>query len=135
MDDRMEHLARAEERRNPRYRWLGEIPRTKARHLIAQSHLLVLTSKMEGGANVISEALVDHTPVLSSNIPGSVGLLGAEYPGYYPTGNTAALRDLLIRAETDRVFYQDLKSQCAKQAALFHPDRERSAWQKLLSEL
>lgn len=135
MDDRMLHRAQLEEQRNPRYRWLGEIPRARARRLIAASHLLVLSSQMEGGANVISEAIVDRTPVLASRIPGSIGLLGADYPGFYPFGDTAALRDLLLRAETDRAFYNDLDARCAKLAPLFRPSRERSAWKRLLSEL
>jgi putative glycosyltransferase (TIGR04348 family) len=134
MDDRMSRRARLEEQRNPRYRWLGEIPRAKARRLIAASHLLVLSSQMEGGANVISEAIVDRTPVLASRIPGSIGLLGADYPGFYTYGDTAALRSLLQRAETDESFYCGMISRCAKLTPLFHPSRERSAWKRLLSE-
>ena len=128
-------LARAEEERNSRYRWLGEIPRWKTRRLIASSHLLVLSSKMEGGANVISEAIVDGTPVLASRIPGSIGLLGADYPGFYPLGDTQAFRNLLLRAETDAAFYRDLVSRCAKLSPLFRPARERNAWRRLLSEV
>lgn len=135
MDERMARLARSEEQRNPRYRWLGEIPRAKARRLIAGSHLMVLSSRMEGGANVISEAIIDHTPVLASHIPGSIGLLGRDYPGFYPFGDTAALLSLLLRAETDRIFYRELSSRCAKLAPLFLPSRERVAWKRLLSEL
>ena len=90
---------------------------------------------MEGGANVISEAIVDRTPVLASRIPGSVGLLGADYPGFYPFGNTRALRDLLLRAETDSGFYRELQSRCARLSALFRPAHERSAWRKLLDEI
>jgi len=135
MGDRMARRARWEEQRNRRYRWVGEIPRSKARRLIAASHLLVLSSQMEGGANVISEAITDHTPVLASRIPGSIGLLGADYPGFYPFGDTAALRSLLLRAETERSFYNDLVSHGLKIAPLFQPERERSAWRHLLSTL
>lgn len=135
MDASMERRARSEVQRNPRYQWLGEIPRARVRRLIASSALLVLSSRMEGGANVVSEAIVDGTPVLASRIPGSVGLLGADYPGFYPFGDTRALRDLLLRAETDSGFYRELQSRCARLAALFRPVRERSAWRKLLDEL
>lgn len=127
--------ARAEQAGNPRYRWLGEIPRSQARRLIASSHLLVLSSRTEGGANVISEAIVDGTPVIASRIPGSVGLLGAGYPGSYPFGDTEALRSLLLRAEQDRGFYNTLRSHCARLANLFTPARERAAWRSLLHEL
>jgi glycosyltransferase involved in cell wall biosynthesis len=90
---------------------------------------------MEGGANVISEAIVDGTPVIASRIPGSIGLLGANYPGFYPVGDTAALRDLLLRAERDPRFYRELRLRCANMERLFRPTGERAAWAKLLSEL
>ena len=51
---------------NPRYRWLGPLPRWRALRLLARSRLLALTSTMEGGANVVSEALACGTPVVSS---------------------------------------------------------------------
>lgn len=127
--------ARAEERRNPRYRWLGGLSYPRTRRLIARSRLLVLSSQMEGGANVLSEALVDAVPVLASRIPGSVGLLGPGYSGYFPVGDTEALRKLLLRAESDRRFYRRLKSWCARLAPRFHPGRERAQWRKLLAEL
>jgi glycosyltransferase involved in cell wall biosynthesis len=90
---------------------------------------------MEGGANVISEALVASVPVLASYIAGSVGLLGEDYPGYFPVADTLALTRLLERVETDRVFYNALATKCAQRAQLFHPDREREAWKQLLEEL
>ena len=127
--------ARAEAMKNPRYRYLGSIPRWKVRRLIADSHLLVVSSRIEGGANVISEAAVDYVPILASKIPGSVGLLGEDYPGYFPPGDTKALAELMIRAETDPVFYQELKTKCALLARLFRPERERTAWKKLIKEL
>jgi len=127
--------ARAEMRRNPRYRWLGSASHAAARHLIAGSRLLVLSSQLEGGANVISEAVVDGVPVLASRIPGSVGLLGRVYPGYFAVGDTRALARLLRRAETDARFYATLRAACARRARLFHPARERAAWKKLLGEL
>jgi putative glycosyltransferase (TIGR04348 family) len=132
LDARMEARAIAEQYRNLRYWWQGEQPREKVRGLIASSHLLVLSSRLEGGANVISEAIVDGTPVVASRIPGSIGLLGADYPGLYPAGDTAALRDLLLRAESDAHFYRDLRSRCAALAKQFHPSREQSAWRSLI---
>jgi putative glycosyltransferase (TIGR04348 family) len=135
MNTAMAQRARAEEDRNPRYHWQGQIPRSKARRLIASSHLLVLSSRMEGGANVISEAIVDGTPVLASRIPGSVGLLGPDYGGFYRFGDTAALRALLLRGESETSFYNELCCSCAALAPLFQPQRERSSWRDLLHEL
>jgi putative glycosyltransferase (TIGR04348 family) len=133
-DPAMEQGARAEETRNPRYRWLGELGRTRTRRLIAQSRLMVLSSRLEGGANVISEAVVDGTPVIASRIPGSVGLLGEDYRGYYPVGDTRALSRLLERAESDAAFYQGLAEQCRRIAPLFRPAEERRRWKNLLQE-
>jgi putative glycosyltransferase (TIGR04348 family) len=127
--------ARQAMERDPRYRWVGGVPRGQARRLLARSHLLVLSSLMEGGANVISEALVDGVPVLASRILGSVGLLGARYPGYFPLRNTEALARLLHRAETDEDFYRRLADWCAALAPQFEPARERQAWHDLLAEL
>jgi len=135
MTEQMARRARTEEKHNSRYRWLGEISRWRVRRLIASSHLLVLSSKMEGGANVISEAVVDGTPVLASNIPGSIGLLGADYPGFYRFGDTEALRSLLLRAEADPIFYSKLLCRSVKLSALFRPARERASWRDLITEL
>ena len=93
--------ATAEMAANPRYRWHGEVTQGRLRRVYRSAHLLVLPSRMEGGANVISEAVVAGLPVIASRIPGSIGLLGEDYPGFYPVEDTAALRDLLLRAESD----------------------------------
>ncbi len=135
LSEDMAEQARREQSDNRRYRWLGERPRSQALRLLSRCRLLVLTSQLEGGANVISEALAVGVPVLSSRIAGSIGLLGADYTGYFPTGDTQALADLLLRAETDADFYRALCTQCAQQRPLFEPARERQCWQELLGEL
>jgi putative glycosyltransferase (TIGR04348 family) len=135
LSDEMARHARAEAARNPRYVWLGELPRTAALRVLGRCRLLVLTSLMEGGANVISEALAVGTPVISSRIAGSIGLLGPDYPGYFPVGDTPALAELLHRAETDPVFYGELTAWCARLRGLADPARERQAWAELLGQL
>jgi glycosyltransferase involved in cell wall biosynthesis len=90
---------------------------------------------MEGGANTISEALATGVPVLASDIPGNVGMLGEDYPGYYPVGDEDALAWLLHRAETDARFYALLKAQCAARSHLVQPERERDALKRLVKEL
>ena len=131
----MEAAARAEVDANPRYHWLGELQRWRARQVLARSHLLVLSSVMEGGANVISEALAVPVPVLASRISGSIGLLEPDYPGYFPVGDTQALAQLLDKAERDTGFYRELDAWCRKLAPLVHPDRERESWRQLLANL
>src|SRR5436190_6971022 len=73
--------ARAEAAGNRRYHWLGELPRSEALGVLSRCRLLSLTSKSEGGANAISEAVVAGVPVILSNIEGSIVLLGWAYPG------------------------------------------------------
>jgi putative glycosyltransferase (TIGR04348 family) len=131
----MAEQARAEAAANPRYRWLGDQPRAKVLRALARSRLLALTSRLEGGANVISEAIAAGVPMVASHIPGSVGLLGAGYAGYFPVGDTRALADLLHRAETDAAFYKSLKAWCRRLRPLVRPARERQSWRRLLREL
>ena len=125
----------AEQRRNPRYRWLGPLTHEQAVDLLARSQVLALTSYLEGGANVVSEAITVCTPIISSQIPGSVGILGKDYPGYFPIGDSAALREQLTRAESDDGFYRDLEQRVAGLHALVSAARERESWQALLREL
>ena len=131
----MRRRARAEERRNPRYRWLGELSRARTMRTLARCRLVVLSSKLEGGANVVSEAIACGTPVLASEIPGSVGLLGRAYRGYFPVGDTAALARLLWRAETDRATYGRLKRAIRRLAPMVRPARERGMLRRLLEEV
>ena len=126
----------AESAANPRFDWLGPVPRAEALAVLARSRLLVLTSMHEGGANVVSEALAAEVPIISSAIPGSIGLLGPDYPGYFPPGDTAALTALLSAVERDRGgLYRTLRERCRALRPLVDPARERSAFAGLLREL
>jgi len=135
MTKAMERRARAETKRNPRYRWLGEQPRWRVRRILARSQLTVVSSRMEGGANALSESLVASVPVLGSRIPGNVGVLREDYPGYFAVGDTRGLAQLLRRAENDAAFYAYLSTRCRKLARLFDPAREVEAWSSLLNEV
>ena len=135
LTESMGRRAEAERARNPRYRWLGDVPLPRARQLIARSRALVLSSKMEGGANVVSEALVAGVPVLASWISGSIGMLGGDYRGYFEVGQTRELAALMRRCEDDAEFYFELRQQSAERAELFHPAHELAAWRELLESL
>ena len=135
LDDNLERRARAETDRNPRYRWIGELSHEQTRRILAQSDLTVISSRMEGSSNVLSEALACAVPVVASRIPGLIGTLGTDYPGYFATGDTAALREILARAESDADFYRSLKSICKRLLPLVSPERESAAWKKLLQEI
>ena len=128
-------LAREEELKNHRFKWRGEVAGWEVRHQYRKSHALVISSVMEGGANVVSEALASGLPIIASKIDGNVGLLGKEYFGYYPVQNTKALTHLLLKAETDPKFLTILESQCRAKSMLFYPERERDSWKTLLGKL
>ena len=127
--------AEREAERNPRYRWLGELPHWKTRQLMARSHILSITSRMEGSSNVLCEALASGVPVAASRISGLMGTLGDDYPGYYELGDTAGLKRLLLRAENDPPFYESLARHCAEVAPLVNPEREIRTWQGLIREV
>ena len=134
LGDDMATCARLEQSANPRYRWLGELPRWRALRILARSHVLVLSSHMEGGANVISEALAAEVPILASHISSTIGLLGEDYPGYFPVTDTLALQQLLKRLESDSDFYNQLRTECATRSSLVHPSHEHLAWKRLIEE-
>lgn len=131
----MAERAAEEERLNPRYRWVGELPRPRALRRLASCQALVLTSLSEGGANVLGEAICLGLPVLSSRISGVIGTLGPQYPGYFPAGDTRALARLLRRFEADAAFRRELRRQCRALRPLFRPALERESWRRLLAEL
>jgi len=131
----MEQRAAAEMNRNVRYRYLGGLPQGEARRRVARSRALIVSSRMEGGANVIAEAVVSGVPVLASHIPGNIGLLGPHWPAYFEVGNTAALRELMLRCEMDATFYPALLRAVGDRARAFRPRVERTALVKLVNDL
>ena len=135
LDSSFANRAKKEQSENHRYRWLGELPRWKTQSILRRSRLLVLTSKMEGGANVVSEAIVSNVPVISTRISGSIGMLGEKYPGYFPFGDAKSLAKLLYRAEYDKKFYNKLKLLCKNKRKLFRPANEVKAWRRLLESI
>jgi putative glycosyltransferase (TIGR04348 family) len=119
----------------PSYRWLGALSHAAARRTIARARALVHCSRMEGGANVVIEAVRSGVPVLASRIDGNVGLLGADYDGYFPVGDAAALAALARRFLSDAAFVERLRAQCAAREPLFLPSAERRAVRALVADL
>lgn len=124
LEPRWADAARAAMRAEPRYRWLGSVPHGHALRRLASSHVLVVSSIMEGGANVVSEAIRLGVPVLASRIPGNVGLLGESYPGYFPPGDDAVLAALIRRAKSDRRFYRRLRARVRSLRPMVAPAAE-----------
>lgn len=134
-NDKWAAYAQEEMKINPRYHWFGEVPHWKVRKAYGSCHLMVLPSVMEGGANVISEAMVAGLPVIASDIDGSVGLLGDDYAGYFPVQDTGALRELLLKAEAEPAYVKMLEQQCKQRAGLFTREAEKQGWADLLKDM
>jgi putative glycosyltransferase (TIGR04348 family) len=135
LDPAMTREARRWMRREPRYRWLGSVAHCAALGWIAASHALVVSSRMEGGANVISEAARIGTPVLASRIEGNVGMLGRDYRGYYPLCDAQALARLIRRCIEEKDFHRKLRSELLRRRPLFSPAAERRAVRAVVREL
>ena len=118
----------------PDYRWLGGLPQSVARQWVACARALVHMSRLEGGANVVIEAVRAQVPVLASRIDGNVGLLG-RYDGYFEVGDASALAGLMRRAHEDPSFLSRLKGQCAEREPLFDTAAEASALKCLLVDM
>jgi len=104
---------------------LGALAHRSTRQYIRRAHVLVVPSRMEGGANVIAEAIVSGTPVIASDCDGNIGMLGATYPGYFPVGDVEALAARLVRCRDEPAYLESLQERCALRSPLFTADAER----------
>jgi len=135
LDPRFASEARATQEAHPHYRWLGGCKHAQTRARIQRAHVLVHTSRMEGGAHVIMEAVCSGTPVLASRMAGNVGMLGVDYAGYFEVGDAAGLAQALRRFQADPGFRATLERQCAARSGLFSPEEEARAVQGLAERL
>ncbi|AAZ96567.1 glycosyltransferase [Thiobacillus denitrificans ATCC 25259] len=118
----------------PRWTWRGEVPHRSVLEHLARAHLMVISSVMEGGANVICEALAADVPVLASYMPGNIGMLGEDYPGYFPVGDERELAKLLSKAENDPDFYSALVEHARRRRSLMRPEHEASRLRQVVAE-
>lgn len=135
LDPVLGEQAAATAARLPHYRWLGNLAHGATRQHLKRCHALVIASAMEGGANVIIEAVTCGVPVIASDIAGNRGMLGQDYAGYFPLGDAGALARLVERSIADPAFHAQLAAQCAARAALFAPQAEQAALRKLVDNL
>ncbi|WIM06349.1 MAG: selenosugar synthase SenB [Candidatus Nitricoxidivorans perseverans] len=143
LDPALGEAARATMAAAPNYRWLGGRPHEEVRRRIQCAHLLIHASRIEGGAHVVMEAVASGTPVLASRIDGNVGMLGADYAGYFPWSDAEALAALLLRCRESQSpqyaitasLLNRLAAQCARRAPLFEPAAEQAAVRQLAREL
>jgi putative glycosyltransferase (TIGR04348 family) len=127
--------AEAERATGGRWRWLGPLPRAEALCVLAGARLLVLTSRSEGGANTVTEAIAAGVPVISTRVDGSLGILGEDYPGYCEVGDAEGLAALLGWCEADPGFLAELRARVAALRPLVDPALERASWRALIDEL
>ena len=135
MNSQMEDLASNFNKTLNRYQWFGEVSHADALRTLSQSRLMVISSLMEGGAHVVSEAIALGIPVIASDIPGNRGLLGESYPAYYPVGEECALANLLYRSETIPSFYASLQKHIVLRKELIKPAREKQSIQEMVGAL
>ncbi|HUL40562.1 MAG TPA: selenoneine biosynthesis selenosugar synthase SenB [Burkholderiales bacterium] len=135
MSAEMNDQARQWMAREPRYRWTGEIQHREVRRRLARSRAMVISSLMEGGANVISEALVTNVPVIASRVPGNIGMLGEKYNGYFTAGDERELAALLLWLESNHDFRTALKNQCRKRVPLVLEKCESKGLEALLADI
>jgi putative glycosyltransferase (TIGR04348 family) len=135
LDAQLGEAAQDTMRRCPHYRWLGGLPGGQAREWIARADALVHMSRLEGGANVVTEALRSRVPVLASAIEGNIGLLGADYAATFPAGDAGALAALVRRWRYEPGFATQVKAQCVHREPLFRPAAERTAVRRLWLDL
>lgn len=139
LDPELGSLAQATQAACPHYRWLGGLAHEHARRRMQQAHLLIHPSRMEGGAQVIIEAVQSGTPVLASLIDGNRGMLGDDYAGYFAWNDAAALARLLAECRATQADHTGLlaalHAQCHERAALFAPASEQAAVRALVTEM
>jgi len=145
LDSTLEQQALSTALSCPHYRWLGGLSHKTTRQRIQHGHLLIHTSRMEGGAHAVMEAVRSGTPVLASRIDGNLGMLGSDYFGYFEPGNAKALTSMLRRCREDQIKMHDgqthqrgilhqLSVQCSERSVLFEPEVEKAALLALISE-
>ena len=127
--------ALSEMEQNSRYHWLGEIPKWQVRKRMARARAMIISSRQEGGANVVSEAIMAGLPIIASKIDGNLGLLGLDYSGYYPVEDEHALADLLTRLEADPNFANKLFSQIHTLKPQFTEEQELASWKSIFAGL
>ncbi len=133
IDERFAARARELSSTSRHYHWAGPLAHGLTRAAIKRAHVLIHPSILEGGANVIVEAISSGTPVIASRMSGNIGMLGKDYMGYFPVGDVDALRAQLDHCAGDANFLLRLNTACAARAKLFSPAAERSALVKLIS--
>ncbi|MGK0186008.1 MAG: glycosyltransferase involved in cell wall biosynthesis [Verrucomicrobiales bacterium] len=117
------------------YQWHGGIEHPQAMQALTDADAFINSSNFEGGANAVCEAIALGTPVLATDIPGNVGILGADYPGLFAKGDATALARLLSECAQRGTFLASLEAHCAALASSFAPEVETALWRRLIADI
>jgi putative glycosyltransferase (TIGR04348 family) len=113
----------------------GRLPHLETRRVLGKCRLMVISSIMEGGANVVIEAITNQIPVIASRMSGNIGMLGDDYPGYFDVGDYQTLALLVQRCMDDKDFLNLLRKYGARRANRFYPTTEKKAVLQLAHNL
>ena len=135
LDETVAREVQAAQERDARIQWVGSQRRQKALEILAASHVLLCTSRHEGGAGTVGEALALDRAVLSTDLAACRALLGDDHPGLFPVGDAVALARLMDRYTRDEGFRAQLKQATRTRAHLVSRDLERERWRSLLADI
>lgn len=129
LDEESAATARTWVEKDSRYRWFGGLPREEGLRRCADSSLSVNSSILEGGANAVLEAMTMGVPMLASRIPGNIGLLGNDYPGFFDGEEIEGkLAEILAKPKELNRWTEA----AAARLPIFSRKNEREAWKNLL---
>lgn len=134
LSEEMAVQAQKWQKEDRRYQWFGYKNPAFVRQKMRHADLLVHSSLLEGGANAICEAIQTDLPIIASEVSGNIGMLGADYPGFYPVQDAKALADKIRKAMNDKIFYQALQQKIKARQTFCAPAREKAAIDTLLKE-
>jgi len=135
VDSGMGAMAKEWQGRDPRFEWLGGLGYVETLRWMRRSVVTMNTSLMEGGSNSVGESIVLGVPVLATRIEGNVGMLGADYEGYFEVGDAQGLSDLMCKVLNEPCFLERLRGQVRVRGERFSRKNEASGWMNLIQRI
>lgn len=93
------------------------LPRERLLHVLRGARLFVFPSRYEAMSMMLLDAVSVKTPVVASNIPANLAVVGVAYEHAYPAGDPDALASALTRALAERDWQcltEDLYARCMR---------------------